>query len=302
MTEDVSFGGIVIFLLVCAGLFFFLRWVVRKMFAFREQIDDIEEPSNFWERLLFRFIKFIFRAAESISQWLERKSAFFAEPYDRSGCWPSIVFFVLWLLGAFFVYLGYKHPEQGIWSILPLFCFMPGIFEFLLPIKKEGKEKTLEYDLTWGGFVVYLVLFEILTLLIFIAIFVAIGWAIASNSDSTSSEVTREETPSSKVSETKTSRNASTSSSLKEKTTTSSSSSGTKSTSQTKSQVASTVSHARRGQVITVDCPKCGKPVAVNCRGVNGQSSDTGHCRNCGRLVYVLYENSSFGFRIIRVW
>ena len=50
---------------------------------------------------------------------------------------------------------------------------------------------------------------------------------------------------------------------------------------------------------VTVPCPKCGKSVAVTCRYTNGTSSDTGICRNCHKVVSVLYDNGSFGFRII---
>lgn len=302
MTEDLSFGEIVIGLIVSAGIFFFLRWIVRRMFAFREQIDEIEEPSNFWDKLLFRFLKFIFRIAEGLSQWLERKSAFFAEPFDHSAGLPAIVFLVLWLLSILFLYLGSRNPEQGIWTILTFICLMPGIFDMLLPKEKEGDEKTLKYELSWGGYLIYLILFEVLTLLIILAILIVVGWVIASNSESISSREANDEASVPDVSETKTSQNNSTASSQKEKATVSSSSSETKSDSRPKKQVASNTNQSSHGQIITVDCPKCGKPVAVNCRGVNGQSSDTGHCRNCGRLVYVLYENSSFGFRIIRVW
>ena len=55
-------------------------------------------------------------------------------------------------------------------------------------------------------------------------------------------------------------------------------------------------------QLITVNCPKCGKPVAVNCRYSNGSSSDQATCRCCGKLVTVWYNNDSFGFRITRVY
>ncbi len=54
-------------------------------------------------------------------------------------------------------------------------------------------------------------------------------------------------------------------------------------------------------QIVTVTCPKCGKPVTVNCRYTGGSSSDCNVCRNCGKNVYVQYSNDSFGFRIITV-
>jgi endogenous inhibitor of DNA gyrase (YacG/DUF329 family) len=54
-------------------------------------------------------------------------------------------------------------------------------------------------------------------------------------------------------------------------------------------------------QIITVTCPKCGKPIAVNCRYSGGSSTDSGICRNCGKAVYVQYSNDSFGFRIISI-
>lgn len=50
--------------------------------------------------------------------------------------------------------------------------------------------------------------------------------------------------------------------------------------------------------LVTVNCPKCGAPVAVNCKYSGGSSSDTGTCGKCSRLVYVRYANDSFGFRI----
>ena len=53
--------------------------------------------------------------------------------------------------------------------------------------------------------------------------------------------------------------------------------------------------------IITVTCPHCGKPVAVNCRHTGGVSMESVTCRNCGTIVRVQYSNDSFGFRIIDV-
>ena len=53
--------------------------------------------------------------------------------------------------------------------------------------------------------------------------------------------------------------------------------------------------------LVTVTCPKCGKPVTVYCRYTGGSSSDYSICRNCGKSVYVQYSNDSFGFRIINI-
>lgn len=53
--------------------------------------------------------------------------------------------------------------------------------------------------------------------------------------------------------------------------------------------------------LVTVTCPKCGKPVTVDCRYIGGSSSDYSICRNCGKSVYVQYSNDSFGFRIINI-
>ena len=302
--EGVSFWGIIFLILLCAGFYFLMRWIVRKMFEFRDRMDEIEEPGGFWDKVFIGFFKFIFRTADRLAGWMERKSSFFAQPYDKSNPVISIVSFVIWLLGIFFLILANKHQEQIIWTILSYLFLMPGIFEFLLPKQKDDTGSRLTYELSWGGFVAYLLLFEIVTIVILFVLLLLVGSAIASNAESTPSGGTREERAVSEVPATKTDNQQASSSPQEEKPAkpTTSSSNQSKSNSQSQNKTASNSRKAPAGQVITVTCPKCGKSVAVNCRGTNGQSSDTAHCRNCGRLVYVLYENSSFGFRVIRVW
>lgn len=52
---------------------------------------------------------------------------------------------------------------------------------------------------------------------------------------------------------------------------------------------------------VSVTCPHCGQAVAVNCDKQGGLFSTNTTCKNCYKIVYVSYENDSFGFSIKRV-
>lgn len=53
--------------------------------------------------------------------------------------------------------------------------------------------------------------------------------------------------------------------------------------------------------IITVTCPRCGNPIAVDCSYTGGSSSADGVCRRCSKLIHVRYSNDSMGFRVNRV-
>ena len=297
------FGAIILVIIFLVGLYFLSKWIVRKMLELREDYDIIEVPDGFWQGLLVRFVKGVFRTADRIASWFGRISPFLASPLEYA-MRTHLIFLVLGCLVFLFASLSSRVGDGiNFWMILGYVLFLPLLFQMVLPREFDGNQKRYQYDLTWGDFLVYSVLFGLILLLLVLVLILLFGWAIASNEESSSAnrannintEVHKSEVQSQDTLQ-------SSSPQQKEPQVSTPSNTLAKSNPQTKTNRVASSNRGQEGKIITVDCPKCGKAVVVNCRFSNGQSSDTGQCRNCGRLVYVLYENSSFGFRIIRVW
>lgn len=276
--------------------------IMIALFEFKNNYDvTAEDNGGILERIINRILRFFWRVINGSSSWLERHSGFFAKPIDIKSktFWIPVVILDVTYLGLLIASFFTQAPFIDLLLFLlaiPIFYTSDYLFNYQTAFKAYDLSRASVYIcFFWYAGIVLLSSFILALLLLR-----QFAKFIPSVSGNISEQKESEAKPSNSVSTASNTKRSSTSNDSKA---TVSPSDNKRNASDNNKRISSpSKMNNRTAKLITVSCPKCGHDVSVNCRYTNGQSSDTGHCSQCGKLVYVLYENSSFGFRVIRVW